>query len=134
MPTLKTTSQKTDSILIGTNTGGSLLGPDSDEITGGKWEDEEERRFYEDIVDLKDYVPKSLLGISGESEEEDDAKDAERKEKEKEKVQEDIRKLEEELAELKVDETGRVNGDAKVVANGAGPVTNGTVDEDEDDE
>ncbi len=32
-------------------------------VVGGKWEDEEERRYYEDVQDLKDYVPSSVLGI-----------------------------------------------------------------------
>ena len=29
-----------------------------------KWEDEEERRFFEDIQDLRDFVPKSVLGFT----------------------------------------------------------------------
>ncbi|KAH9929303.1 ARM repeat-containing protein, partial [Amylocystis lapponica] len=134
MPTLKTTSQKSESILIGTNTGNSLLGVDSDETTGGKWEDEEERRFYEDIADLKDYVPRSLLGVADEGDDAtEEGKEEARKEKEKARVEEEVRKLEEELAELKVDEEGRVNGNAKVPNEGAEQAVNGFVREDDDD-
>lgn len=32
-------------------------------MAGGKWDDEEERRFFEDIQDLRDFVPKSVLGL-----------------------------------------------------------------------
>ena len=32
-------------------------------VAGGIWEDEEERSFYEDVLDLKDMVPVNLLGI-----------------------------------------------------------------------
>lgn len=109
MPELKTASQKSESILIGAHTGISVNGGDAESVTGGKWEDEEERRFFEEIPDLKDYVPKSVLGLEGDS---DEAADADSKEKEKERVQEEVRKLEEELAELKVGEDGQVNGDA----------------------
>ena len=52
MPTLKAASHKTDSIQIGTNAG-SLLDADTDlddGIRGGKWEDEEERRFFDRIL------------------------------------------------------------------------------------
>ena len=107
MPTLKTASQKAESIQIGMNTGANLLGGDSEEFGGGgKWEDEEERRFFEEIPDLKDYVPRSVLGLEGDGDE--DREDGQEKErKEKERVEEEVRKLEEELAEMKVDEDGR---------------------------
>lgn len=110
LPTLKTASQKTDSIQIGSNTGSSVLGGDSDLVTGGKWEDEEERRFFEEVPDLKDYVPRSVLGVEDETDEntEDDMKEKEKREQER--VQEEVRKLEEELAGLKVDGEGVVNG------------------------
>ena len=62
MPTLPAATQKNDSILVST-TGQNEV---SEEIytTGGKWEDEEERRFFEDIQDLRDFVPKSVLGFT----------------------------------------------------------------------
>ncbi|KAM5543259.1 hypothetical protein V8D89_003133 [Ganoderma adspersum] len=107
MPTLKTASQKAESIQIGMNTGSNILGGDSEEFGGGgKWEDEEERRFFEEIPDLKEYVPRSVLGLEGEGDE--DREDGQEKErKEKERVEEEVRKLEEELAEMKVDEDGK---------------------------
>lgn len=111
MPTLKTASQKTESIQIGMNTGSSLFGADVDETaaSGGKWEDEEERRFYEEIPDLKDYVPRSVLGLEGESDV-DTANGEEKERLEKEMVEEEFRKLEEELAEMKIDENGQIVG------------------------
>ncbi|TFK44796.1 transcription factor [Crucibulum laeve] len=103
LPSLPTTSQKSDSILIGSNTN-QLLGDDADELltSGGKWEDEEERRFYEDVQDLKDFVPSSVLGIDDSEESED--RDTEEKAKERiEREKEEVRKLEEELEKLDVD-------------------------------
>ncbi|PPQ79942.1 hypothetical protein CVT25_003014 [Psilocybe cyanescens] len=96
LPPLPTASQKSDSILIGSNT--MHLNGDAEEIitTGGKWEDEEERRFFEDIQDLKDFVPSSVLGVEEEIEE--DSKEIEQERAEKEK--EEVRKLEEELERL----------------------------------
>jgi regulator of nonsense transcripts 2 len=96
LPSLPTASQKSDSILIGSNSNQSN---DSEEglTTGGKWEDEEERRFFEDVQDLKDFVPSSVLGVEGEPEEEE-SKEVERERVEKEK--EEVRKLEEELERL----------------------------------
>ncbi|KAJ7346726.1 transcription factor [Mycena albidolilacea] len=102
LPALPTNSQKSDSILIGANRSNNLAGDENDEIlTGGKWEDEEERRFFEDVQDLKDFVPRGVLGID-----ETDGKDSEsdpdgEKEKERiEKEKEEVRKLEEELENL----------------------------------
>ncbi|TBU55635.1 transcription factor [Dichomitus squalens] len=116
MPTLKSASQKSESIQIGMNTGSSLLGGDSEELSsgGGKWEDEEERRFFEEIPDLKDYVPWSVLGLEGDGDgDNEDGREKERKEKER--VQEEVRRLEEELAEMKVGEDGTAlpNGKAE---------------------
>ncbi|KAF9051213.1 transcription factor [Hymenopellis radicata] len=99
MPILPTSSQKSDSIQIGSNTSNQFSSDDSDDmnISGGKWEDEEERRFFEDVQDLKDFVPKSVLGLDdadANETQEIDAKDREAEDKE------DIRKLEEELEKL----------------------------------
>jgi regulator of nonsense transcripts 2 len=116
LPSLPTTSQKSDSILIGTNTV-SHLGDDADDAlftSCGKWEDEEERRFFEDVQDLKDFVPKSVLGIEGDEgdrEESDEEKERERVAKE----QEEVRKLEEELEGLKLREDGQVVGNGNFV-------------------
>jgi len=49
-----------DSMIRGIGTG--PLGKSTEEfVPGGIWEDEEARRFYEDIIDLKDRVPPTLL-------------------------------------------------------------------------
>jgi regulator of nonsense transcripts 2 len=118
LPSLPTTSQKADSILIGANNP-SHLGDDTDETltSGGKWEDEEERRFFEDIQDLKDFVPKSVLGLEGDAEGEGEKdKDDEKEKLEKEKVAEEVRKLEEELEGLKLSEgsNGHAVGSAAI--------------------
>ena len=48
------------SLIRGIGTG--LLGKDAEEfVPGGIWEDEDARRFYDDIIDLKDRVPPALL-------------------------------------------------------------------------
>ncbi|KAL4242698.1 Nonsense-mediated mRNA decay protein Nmd2/UPF2 [Abortiporus biennis] len=111
MPSLQTAAQKSESIQIGSNTGNIIEGEsDIDDIRGGKWEDEEERRFFEDIPDLKDYVPKGVLGIEDEESEEA----VEKEKRDKERVEEEVRKVEEELAGLALDENSEVaNGDIK---------------------
>lgn len=72
MPALPTASYKSDS--IGLSTGDRQRGDDLEGANvgrGSQWEDEEERRFYEDLIDLKDCVPRSLLNIpEGEAENE----------------------------------------------------------------
>jgi hypothetical protein len=113
MPSLPTESQKSDSIQIG---GNAVSGDEDDALaaSGGKWEDEEERRFFEDIQDLKDFVPKSVLGI--ESEEKEDQEVTEEREKvEKEKADAEAKKLEKELEDLKLD-GDRANGSRESTA------------------
>ncbi|KAJ6625539.1 armadillo-type protein [Mycena sp. CBHHK59/15] len=103
LPSLPTSSQKSDSILIGSNRSNQLVGDDSDDImgTGSKWEDEEERRFFEDVQDLKDFVPRAVLGIDETDGKETDNDLEGEKEKERlEKEQEEVKKLEEELQNL----------------------------------
>ncbi|KAJ7045615.1 transcription factor [Mycena alexandri] len=102
LPALPTNSQKSDSILIGSNRS-NLPGDENDEImgNGGKWEDEEERRFFEDVQDLKDFVPRGVLGIDEtEGKESDSELDGEKEKERIEKEQEEVRKLEEELENL----------------------------------
>jgi hypothetical protein len=113
MPTLPTSSSTGNSIQIGTNTG-ALLSDDAEEAAfaalGGKWEDEEERRFFEDIQDLREIVPKSILGIEDTKDvvKECHESDAEMK---KNAEYEEVKKLQEELAGLEAqDGTLRVNG------------------------
>jgi regulator of nonsense transcripts 2 len=128
MPTLPTSSSSGNSIQIGTSTGG-LLSDDSDEAAfaalGGKWEDEEERRFFEDIQDLREVVPKSILGIeeSSEAMKETNESDTDAK---KNAEDEEVKRLREELEGLEA------SGGA-VQANGKTD-THDEASEDEDDE
>ncbi|KAG6903019.1 hypothetical protein C0995_007452 [Termitomyces sp. Mi166 len=110
LPSLPTISQKSDSILIGSN---KLNHPeDADEIipTGGKWEDEEERRFFEDVQDLKDFVPSSVLGID--VSEQEDNKETEKQRLDREK--EEVRKLEEELHKLEQNVVDSTSNDSPI--------------------
>ena len=119
LPSLPTASQKADSILIGANTA-NHVGEETDQnlpVSGGKWEDEEERRFFEDIQDLKDFVPKSVLGIEG------NEKAEKEKEEEKERAQEETRKLVEELEHLGISDNSSRLGNGHTVEG---------VDEDDD--
>ncbi|TFK53931.1 transcription factor [Heliocybe sulcata] len=126
MPELPTVTQKSESILIGTNANGLLDDIDESLLTaGGKWEDEEERRFFEDILDLKDMVPGSVLGIE---EEKSDERTEEEEKKEREREEEEVRNLEREIEGLSLqkEEGAGVNG-AEKEAEGAD-----SEDEDED--
>ena len=62
MPHLPANTAKGDSIGLSSNN--ANRGPGAEEDTylgrGSQWEDEEERRFYEDLTDLKDLLPKSV--------------------------------------------------------------------------
>ncbi|TFK73988.1 ARM repeat-containing protein [Pluteus cervinus] len=112
LPALPTASQKSDSILIGL--GGSSLtsGDENDEVStsGNKWEDEEERKFYEDIQDLKDFVPSSVLGLDSSENETSQEKEKEREQERLDREKEEVRKLAEELEKLETDPTGSPNG------------------------
>ena len=115
MPTLPTSSSTGNSIQIGTNTG-ALFSDDAEEAAfaalGGKWEDEEERRFFEDIQDLREIVPKSILGIEDTKDvvKECHESDAEAK---KNAEDEEVKKLQEELAGLEA-QNGTVSVNGKV--------------------
>ena len=87
-------------------------------MRGGKWEDEEERRFFEDIPDLKDYIPRGVLGIEEEEEEDSEETKEAREQQEIERVEAEVRKLEEELADLEVDDEGRASSTNGVDENG----------------
>ena len=114
MPILPSSSSTGNSIQIGTNTG-ALFSDDAEEAAfaalGGKWEDEEERRFFEDIQDLREIVPKSILGIEDSKDvaKEIDESDAEAR---RNAEDEEVKKLKEELAGLEARDTLRVNGKA----------------------
>jgi len=128
MPSLPTTSQKNESVLLlSAASGGQQDSEESSFPTGGKWEDEEERRFYEDLQDLRDFVPKSVLGLDGadkggEKDNEDEAGgDQDAKEKERKDVEQaEIHKLEKEIEGLGL--------------NGVEKAPNGTVESADDQE
>ena len=68
---------------------------------GGMWEDEEERKFYEDIVDLSEFVPGGILGVKGKTEDDkhkdkaaEDGAEQERKEREQREADDVKRQLE----------------------------------------
>lgn len=86
---------------------GGSAGEGADEgiavTSGGKWEDEEERKFYEDIQDLKDFVPRSVLGLE-EGDERRAADDDQREREQKAREEEEIKQVEEELEGLKLKE------------------------------
>lgn len=104
MPHLPTAAEQISTIGLAD---GSGRNGEIEEITAvGKWEDEEERRFYENIPDLKDFVPRSVLGIESSSAEDptpavDAAVTIEDKRKQEEEV--DLLRLEREMETLKVD-------------------------------
>lgn len=60
MPHLPANTAKGDS--IGVSSGNANRGAEEDTYLGrgSQWEDEEERKFYEDLTDLKDLLPKSI--------------------------------------------------------------------------
>lgn len=58
------------------------------------WEDEEERRFYEDVVDLGEFVPGGILGVKEKKKEEDKEEVKARERKEQEEVKRELEKLE----------------------------------------
>lgn len=65
MPALKAAAQQQTS--IGVSAIGTTIGAGSDDMSvypsGGLWEDDEERKFHEDLPDLADFLPKEALGI-----------------------------------------------------------------------
>ncbi|WRT69288.1 uncharacterized protein IL334_006272 [Kwoniella shivajii] len=63
MPTLPTAATLSKSGLQIIESASSFTVREDGPIAGGIWDDEEERRFYEDLVDLKEVVPSGLLGI-----------------------------------------------------------------------
>lgn len=110
---MPTAVQKSESIFLSTNS--EKNGVSEDIITsGGKWEDEEERRFFEEIQDLKDFVPSSVLGMDS-SEADEVERNKERNRIQEEKSKDEVKKLEEELEKLgqenKADESSNEEND-----------------------
>ncbi len=66
MPELKpSVSQQQVTIGLSSNTGSHNSSLEASYSALGPWEDEEERKFYEDIADLAEFVPKAVLGVYG---------------------------------------------------------------------
>lgn len=127
MLSLPTAAHKNESVLLlSASSGGQQDAEETSFPTGGKWEDEEERRFYEDLQDLRDFVPKSVLGLDsndkrGDQQKEDAKIDQEAKEKEmKELERAEIQMLEKEIEGLSL--------------NGVSRTLNGTVESTEGEE
>lgn len=137
MPTLPTQSQKADSILLSSDKG--KQGAEEDIYTlGGKWEDEEERRFFEDLPDLKDFVPKSLLGLDEKGdravdEENLDKENAEKLKERKAKEEEEVKNVEEELKRLQLNEDEGQNGNT-IVQNGEASAQKASEQDGDDEE
>ncbi|KAL5485215.1 NMD2 [Sanghuangporus weigelae] len=112
VPTLPSATQKKDAILLAS--GGQQVAQEEIFSTGGKWEDEEERRFYEEIQDLRDFVPKSVLGLDeadsgnlNEKSEPDKAADDQLEWERKKQAEDEAKELEKELKRLELgNETG----------------------------
>ncbi|CAE6470742.1 unnamed protein product [Rhizoctonia solani] len=112
MPHLPSASQKNDSILLLDGSSSLRLGNVEDLPANSKWEDEEERRFYEDLPDLKDFVPKTVLGVDAvaSKEERDNAakeqvNDAEADKTKAEQVKQDVARLEARLENVEGDDS-----------------------------
>jgi len=66
IPDVENDSPAAETLIRGIGTG--PLGRGMEEfVPGGVWEEEEAKRFYEDIIDLKDRVPPTLLEDAGKS-------------------------------------------------------------------
>ena len=122
MPTLPTAQQQKDTMLISQNGRHDIQ--DDMAVSGGKWEDEEERRFYEECPDLRRSVPSSFLGLEG-GEAEDANRTAESssaKEVAEERKQRDAieaKELEHELQRLSLqDGNQEADIDAPILQNG----------------
>jgi regulator of nonsense transcripts 2 len=103
LPHLPSASEQSSSILL--LDGSSSRGNDAEEVTSaGKWEDEEERRFYEEFTDLKDFVPRSILGVeSSQDESTTNARDGENEgAKRKQKEEQELKRLEVEMENVKL--------------------------------
>lgn len=89
-PTL-TSSKGTSSVLVLDNNNPFSRGIE-DIPLGGMWEDDEQRRFYEDVPDLAELVPAGLLGV--EKKEEEKAAVEEQGQGDKEKLEEEKKERE----------------------------------------
>ncbi|KAG8863367.1 hypothetical protein FRB96_008859 [Tulasnella sp. 330] len=126
MPTLQTSSSRNDSIGVSLDSSSSFA--EREEWTpGGKWEDDEERRFFEDLTDLKDYVPRTVLGIEVDEEKDQVKVGDANEEAQKRQMEEEVKKLEAEVEKLAV-------GGAESTAMEKSEVDAETDDGDDDDD
>ncbi|WVN87840.1 uncharacterized protein L203_103035 [Cryptococcus depauperatus CBS 7841] len=100
-PTLPTAASLSKSGLQIVESSSSFTIRDDGPIRGGIWDDDEELKFYEDLIDLKEMVPTSLLGIKDKEDIQDkQGQEAENKEEEHNKNNEEELKKELEKMEL----------------------------------
>ncbi|WWC72867.1 uncharacterized protein I206_106831 [Kwoniella pini CBS 10737] len=107
-PTLPTAASLGKSGLQIVETASSFTVREDGPIAGGIWDDEEERRFYEELVDLKEVVPSGLLGIKESKQASTDGlnehlKDTSIEEKQKQKADEEDLQRQLEQMELNPD-------------------------------
>lgn len=74
-PVLPTAASLAKSGLQIVNTSSSFAVREDGLVPGGIWDDEEERRFYEDLPDLLDLVPPALLGVKDKQPEKEGGED-----------------------------------------------------------
>ncbi|QRV94265.1 eukaryotic translation initiation factor 4G [Ceratobasidium sp. AG-Ba] len=104
MPSLPSASQKNDSILLLDGSSNLRIGGTEDLPANSKWEDEEERRFYEDIPDLKDFVPKAVLGVDIPASKDEKLESSESNAAKEEKEKEEVARLEAEMQNMNVED------------------------------
>jgi regulator of nonsense transcripts 2 len=104
MPSLPSASQKNDSILLLDGSSNLRIGSTEDLPANSKWEDEEERRFYEDLPDLKDFVPKTIIGIEAVASKEEQVDNSESSVAKEEQEKEDMARLEAEMENMDVED------------------------------
>ncbi len=112
MPTLPAQTHKVDTIIVTSSKNRDVQ--EEFNASGAKWEDEEERRFFEDLQDLQDFVSKGQLGIEEKSGSESSDSDAENERKER--AEAEVKELEKELKKLELlgdDQQSLENGSAK---------------------
>lgn len=95
-PTLPTAASLSKSGLQIVESTSSFTVRDDGPIAGGIWDDEEEQKFYQDLIDLKEVVPASLLGIREKSKEEEDHEGSGSQREEEKEEEEAARKADEE--------------------------------------
>ncbi|EJT53100.1 hypothetical protein A1Q1_00107 [Trichosporon asahii var. asahii CBS 2479] len=144
MPTLPTAASISKSGLQIVDSASTFTVREDGAVPGGIWDDDEERRFYENLPDLQDLVPPSILGIKqktadekkpenaeGEEGGEEAAPDAE--EEAQRKVQDDIRRqleqLELESSAAESETPQPMDRNETVLSNGSGP-QDGSPDDD----